>query len=53
MADGYWGRILRVDLSTGKISVDAHEDAFYRTYMGGKGIVHPCSLSIVPLAGGG
>jgi sulfur carrier protein ThiS len=26
MADGYWGRILRVNLSTQEISVDAHDE---------------------------
>jgi aldehyde:ferredoxin oxidoreductase len=48
MADGYWGRILRVNLSTGKISVDAHDETFYRTYMGGKGIVAHYLLKEVP-----
>jgi len=39
MAKGYWGRILRVNLSTQEISVDEHDEKFYRTYLGGKGIV--------------
>jgi len=39
MPKGYWGRILRVNLSTQEISVDEHDEKFYRTYLGGKGIV--------------
>lgn len=39
MAYGYWGKILRVNLSTGEISVDEHNEKFYRTYLGGKGII--------------
>ena len=35
MADGYWGKILRVDLSRGEISTDEHDENWYRTYMGG------------------
>ena len=39
MAYGYSGKILRVNLSTGDISVDEHHEKFYRTYLGGKGII--------------
>jgi aldehyde:ferredoxin oxidoreductase len=35
MANGYCGRILHVDLTTGKIEVEEPEEAFYRKYMGG------------------
>ncbi|MHB1007188.1 MAG: aldehyde ferredoxin oxidoreductase family protein [Chloroflexota bacterium] len=35
MPYGYNGKILRVDLSSGQISVDEHDDVWYRTYMGG------------------
>jgi aldehyde:ferredoxin oxidoreductase len=35
MALGYQGRILHVDLSTGKMTVEQPSEAFYRTYMGG------------------
>ena len=35
MAFGYWGKILRVDLSRGEISTDEHDESWYRTYMGG------------------
>ena len=39
MANGYTGKILRVDLTTGTTSVDEHDDAFYRKYMGGRALV--------------
>lgn len=32
---GYTGKILRIDLSTGKTSIDQHDEVWYRTYMGG------------------
>ncbi len=35
MAHGYWGKILRVDLTKGEINVEEHDELFYRTYMGG------------------
>ncbi|MFQ6129907.1 MAG: aldehyde ferredoxin oxidoreductase family protein [Candidatus Hadarchaeaceae archaeon] len=37
MAYGYNGKILRVDLSSGKISVDEPDEVFYRRYLGGRG----------------
>ena len=48
MPRGYWGRILRVDLSSGKISVDEKDDKFYRTYLGGRGVVAQYVLKEVP-----
>jgi aldehyde:ferredoxin oxidoreductase len=48
MANGYWGKILRVNLSTRQISVDEHNEKFYRTYLGGKGIVAHYLLKEVP-----
>lgn len=39
MPNGYWGRILRIDLNRGEISVDEHNAKFYRTYFGEPGIV--------------
>ncbi len=38
MAYGYNGKILRVDLSSGKTSVDEHDEIFYRRYLGGRGV---------------
>ena len=35
MPNGYHGKILVVDLTTGAITVDQHDEAWYRTYMGG------------------
>jgi len=39
MVAGYNGKILRVDLSRGKTSVDEPEEGFYRHYMGGRAFV--------------
>lgn len=38
MANGYMGKILFVDLSTGKIKEETTEEKFYREYIGGYGI---------------
>ena len=35
MPYGYTGKILRVDLTTGTIGIDEHDEYWYRTYMGG------------------
>jgi len=35
MAHGYHGKILVVDLSNHRIQIDEHDEAWYRTYMGG------------------
>jgi len=41
MPNGYCGKILRVDLTSGQLSVEEPGELFYRTYMGGWGtIVH-------------
>ena len=39
MAYGYNGKILRVNLSSKKISTEEHDDIFYRRYMGGRGFI--------------
>ncbi len=39
MPKGYSGKILRVDLTTGNISVEEPDDLFYRRYLGGWGFV--------------
>lgn len=49
MPNGYWGRILRVDLTSGTISVDKHDEKFYRQYLGGRGIVAYYLLKDVPV----
>lgn len=38
MPNGYWGRILFVNLSTGQIEVETLPDAIYRRYLGGYGL---------------
>lgn len=37
-ANGYWGKILHVDLTTGTIFPERLDDSFYRQYLGGIGI---------------
>ncbi|MCL4369705.1 MAG: aldehyde ferredoxin oxidoreductase family protein [Chloroflexi bacterium] len=39
MPNGYWGKILRVNLSTGDIKVEENDETFYRRYMGGMAMV--------------
>ncbi len=39
MPNGYIRKILRVDLTSREISIDRHDDVFYRTYVGGAGII--------------
>ncbi|MCS7120042.1 MAG: aldehyde ferredoxin oxidoreductase family protein [Nitrososphaerota archaeon] len=39
MPFGYNGKILRVDLSCGRIRVEEPDDIFYRRYVGGEGLV--------------
>ncbi len=39
MPHGYNGKILRVDLSRGVISVDEPDEDFYRCYIGGRGFI--------------
>jgi aldehyde:ferredoxin oxidoreductase len=36
---GYHGRIVRVDLTAGKVTIETPDDAFYRTYVGGHGFI--------------
>lgn len=39
MPYGYTGKILRVDLTNQKTEIETRDDAFYRTYLGGRGMV--------------
>ena len=48
MAFGYRGKILHVDLTHRKIEVEEKDDAFYRTYLGGRGIGYQYLLKEVP-----
>jgi aldehyde:ferredoxin oxidoreductase len=45
---GYNGKILSVNLSTGAITVERYDDAFYRTYLGGYGIGARMALDRIP-----
>ena len=47
-AYGYTGKILVVDLTSGTITVDEHDDAWYCTYMGGAAIAMDYILRGVP-----
>lgn len=39
MGKGFSGKILKVDLTTGITSVDEHDEAWYRRYMGGRALI--------------
>jgi len=39
MPHGYNGKILRVNLSTGKVAAEEYPDQFYRQYLGGEGVI--------------
>ncbi|HEY75833.1 MAG TPA: aldehyde ferredoxin oxidoreductase family protein [Thermoflexia bacterium] len=38
MPHGYWGKVLFVDLSTGRVEVEHPPEAVYRSYLGGYGL---------------
>ncbi len=48
MANGYTGKILVAELTAGTITVDEHDDAWYRKYMGGAGLAMDYILRGVP-----
>ncbi|MBA2448470.1 MAG: aldehyde ferredoxin oxidoreductase family protein [Chloroflexi bacterium] len=48
MANGYWDRILRVDLSTGKTWEDHPGDDFFRSHVGGRSFIAHYLLNEVP-----
>jgi aldehyde:ferredoxin oxidoreductase len=45
---GYRGRVLRVDLSEGSLSQDPLDEAFSRTYMGGRGFTSRLQYDLIP-----
>ena len=45
---GIAGKILRIDLTSGRITVDEPGEAFYRQYLGGAGIVSYYLLKEIP-----
>jgi aldehyde:ferredoxin oxidoreductase len=50
--NGYNGRILRVNLSDGAISVDEPDESFYRRYLGGSGFISHFLLKELPRGSG-
>ncbi|MBW2467726.1 MAG: aldehyde ferredoxin oxidoreductase family protein [Deltaproteobacteria bacterium] len=50
MPYGYTGKILRVDLTTQTLAVDEHDETFYRSYLGGRGIGYHYLMQAVPAA---
>ncbi|MDX2501742.1 MAG: aldehyde ferredoxin oxidoreductase family protein [Deltaproteobacteria bacterium] len=48
MTYGYTGRILHVDLTDHKIETEERDEAFYRSYLGGRGIGYHYLMKMVP-----
>ena len=48
MPKGYWGKILRGDLTSGTIKKEEMPDDWYRTYYGGRGFNVYFQLKEVP-----
>jgi aldehyde:ferredoxin oxidoreductase len=48
MPYGYTGKILRVDLTKRTIEIETRDDKFYRTYLGGRGVVAYYLLNELP-----
>ncbi|HNT75032.1 MAG TPA: aldehyde ferredoxin oxidoreductase family protein [Anaerolineae bacterium] len=46
--NGYTGKILKVDLTTGKIEIEEPTELFYRRYLGGAGIIGYYLLKDIP-----
>jgi len=48
MPNAFWGKVLRVNLTTGDISVDEYDWKWYREYLGGWGLIAYTLLKEVP-----
>ena len=48
MLNGYTGRILKVDLTSGEVGTETPDETFYRRYLGGNGFVAYYLLKEVP-----
>jgi len=48
MPYGYTGKILQVDLSNQKVEIEEKDEAFYRSYLGGRGIGYHYLMQDVP-----
>jgi aldehyde:ferredoxin oxidoreductase len=46
--NGYWGKILKVDLTAGRIEIEEPPERFYRRYLGGNGFVAYYLLKEMP-----
>ena len=54
MPNGYTGKILHVDLTSGTLKTEEPDDVFYRTYMGGSAmgmhyVLNDCPAGVDPL----
>ncbi len=47
MSYGYTGRILHIDLTNRNIKIEEKDDAFYRSYLGGRGIGYHYLIKMV------
>lgn len=45
---GYTGKLLRVNLEKGKISTENHGESYYRSFLGGRGVILQTLLTEVP-----
>jgi aldehyde:ferredoxin oxidoreductase len=48
MSYGYAGKILHVDLTNRKIDIEEQDEAFFRSYLGGRGIGYHYLMKMVP-----
>ena len=48
MTRPFWGKVLRVNLTSGRVSVDEYDWKWYRTYLGGWGLIAYTLLREVP-----
>jgi aldehyde:ferredoxin oxidoreductase len=48
MPHGYNGKILHVDLTTGKLEIEEPNEVFYRTYLGGSAMGMHYALKLIP-----
>jgi len=48
MCYGYAGKILQVDLTNRAIEIEEKDEAFYRSYLGGRGIGYHYLMKMVP-----
>ena len=49
MPNGYWDRILHVDLGTGTTRVESFGEAFWRRHLGGRSLIAHYLLTEVPI----